>query len=41
MPGSITPVRVLHDLGRVVEHFTAEEVLSGIEVHLDQQPRIE
>src|SRR5580693_4591135 len=41
MPGSIAPVTVLHDHGRVLDHLTAEEVLFGIEVHLDQQPRVE
>src|ERR1017187_230275 len=41
MPGSIAPVTVLHDHGRVLNHLTAEEVLIGIEVHLDQQPRVE
>src|ERR1700733_5236844 len=41
MPGSIAPVTVLHDHGRVLDHLTAEEVLFGIEPHLDQQPRVE
>ncbi len=41
MPGSIAPVAVLHDHGRVFDHLTAKEVLFLIEVHLDQQPRVE
>jgi hypothetical protein len=33
MPGGVTPVIVLHDLGRVLDDLTAEEGVVVIEVH--------
>jgi hypothetical protein len=38
MPGSITPVIVLHDLGCVLDDLAAEEGVAVIEVHPHQDP---
>ena len=38
MPGGVTPVIVLHDLGCVLNEVTTEEGVVVIEVHAQQQP---
>lgn len=41
MPGGVTPVIVLHDLAGALDNLTAEEDVLVIEVHAQQQSRIE
>lgn len=41
VPGSVTPVVVLHDHGRILDDLATKEAILVVEVQLDQGERVE
>ena len=41
VPCSVTPVVVLHNHGRILDHLATEEAILAVEMQLDQGARIE